>query len=47
MQLVEARAAALRGLAIDARDPWCVHVMAHVFFADAELDEGIEWYASL
>jgi hypothetical protein len=42
-QLDAARSAALRSLEIESRDPWAIHVMAHIFFAEAELDRGVEW----
>jgi len=42
----QALEAGLRALALDRRDPWAVHAVAHVHEMLGEYDEGARWLAS-
>lgn len=46
-RIQEARVHAFKALEIEPNDVWAVHVMAHIFFAEAQLKEGIEWSQSM
>jgi tetratricopeptide (TPR) repeat protein len=42
----EAEETGRRALAIEPKDGWAVHAVAHVMEMQARFDEGIEWYTS-